>query len=545
MFVIHECGHHTRPEAFEILERLEKSKKQIPDGIHGLFNIAEDDGMERSVAHAYKGDALSLGEGNAVCLGQLRQQLKDKDMPTDLTADQIAPLAGVNIGQLSRLDWDFVPNPNRSRFFNEAHKDVQSTVNDLVDEGWVDKFRETEDPKDTWKLSIDLYQRLYPDADPDECEAIEKIGLGTAKQQDKKKVPDKKKGKGKPKGTGNDAGTSDKDGDAGLPEQGQIVSWKDVTFSEHNWKPKDEDQLAGNLGVTWEDFDKGGIKLLPQSEINLIDLSDSYWPVCTNDHRGMGAPSTFTPNNKQSRQFANQVRRYLQATQRTKIVRDKYHGRLDKGAIVKIALPPIDGGEYNKRLFYDYDKRKAFNTCIHVLTDWSGSMSGDKMVYAADATGRLIQTLDRVLHIPVQSAAFTDGRSTCDIGIIKKFNERRVTDEEIGIRFSRFKHFTSANDDADAVLWAYNQIKNRKEDRKILIVLSDGAPAGGINGWGGGHNNLLHVCKEIEKCKKVELYGVGILSDAVEAYYTNHKVINDASEINQVLFTLIKQGDRA
>jgi len=111
---------------------------------------------------------------------------------------------------------------------------------------------------------------------------------------------------------------------------------------------------------------------------------------------------------------------------------------------------------------------------------------------------------------------------------------------DIATGFSRFYKISSANNDADAVMWAYTQLMKRKESRKILIVLSDGCPAGS---WAGNDsNNLTYVTNQIQKAGHVELYGVGIMSSAVETYYQNVKVLNDSSEINRTLFEIIREG---
>jgi cobaltochelatase CobT len=275
--------------------------------------------------------------------------------------------------------------------------------------------------------------------------------------------------------------------------------------------------------------------------INVVDLNEPHHEVEKADSWNREAvPARFMPDNSKSRAFGNQIRRYIQATQRTRVQRERYHGKLDKGAIVKLALPPIDGGEYNKRIFYNFTAQKNLNTCIHVLTDWSGSMQGTKMEHAADASGRLVHVFDRVLRVPVQLAAFTNSKSQCDIGLIKRFNDRSMSPKNIAENFSKFYKYSCANNDADAVMWAYRELLKRSEERKILIVLSDGCPAGC---WkGSSHTNLKHVTEYITKGKQVELYGVGIESSAVTTYYPNAKVLHDSNDINQTLFEIIKEG---
>ena len=99
----------------------------------------------------------------------------------------------------------------------------------------------------------------------------------------------------------------------------------------------------------------------------------------------------------------------------------------------------------------------------------------------------------------------------------------------------------SGNADADAVMWAYRRLRERKEPRKLLIVLSDGAPACAFSG-GGAHSSLLAVTNRIQKEGIVELFGLGIESTAVRLYYNNHAVIRDTAEINEALLTVLKEG---
>ncbi len=328
------------------------------------------------------------------------------------------------------------------------------------------------------------------------------------------------------------------------PGKGTVVHWKDFVLSEHNeWNEKKDGQQAGNIGIDWTDYTRGHISLMPQHLINVIDCrGNAHQPRSEGDGMwGFSAtPESFLPDNTQAAMFGAQIRRYLQSQQRTKVKVEQYSGRIDQRGLIKVLLPPIDGGEWNKRMFYDMEHTKGLDTAIHVLTDWSGSMDGEKMVYAADASGRLVQVFDRILRMPVQLAAFTNGRTRCDIGLIKAFGDKSKSPLDIATSFSKFYKFSSANNDADAIMWAYNQLIKRREKRKLLIVLSDGCPAGS---WqGSGSSNLSHVTDMIQQEGRIELYGVGICSNAVATYYKHYKVLESPADINQTLFEVIKGG---
>ena len=561
--VVHECGHHSRPEIFDIMEALPQG---TPDAVFGLLNTVEDDGMEREVGQSYRGDRVALSNKNNIILKEITPQWKKMNAAadakaaaegTELQPHHFASEVQAALGQLSRNSWDSISQIDGQReFFKEAlHPLARGLLDELVQEGYVERFRTTSTPDDCLDVAIDLYKRIFPESEREDDEQCEQM-----REQGHSKEPSEAGDSGQAGDTeadGSDGDTSADEGtgDGELTEgegkpptehkQGQVVSWKQSVLSEHNeWKAKELGAVPGNIGIDWKDYTKGRIALMPASMINEVDLHrGSEQPEKANGgwYSTCGTPSSFMPDNTEARRFGSQVRRYLQAKARSRVSREKYHGRLDKQAITRLALPPIDGGEWNKKIFYGYDEQKKLNTCVQVLTDWSGSMDGDKMVYAADASGRLVHTMDRVLRVPVALAAFTNARSECDIGIIKRFSDRSISPTQIAENFSKFYKYSSANNDADALMWGYRELSKRKEMRKILIVLSDGCPAGS---WGrsSGDSNLRHVTKQIEDEGKIELIGVGICSDAVQSYYKNFKVLNKPEDINTTLFNVIKDG---
>jgi cobalamin biosynthesis protein CobT len=531
-YTIHECGHHTRSEAFDIL-----NKAQPPDHVCAIFNILEDDGMERQVASTWAGDHKALSTMNSLLLDEVSRSWASaiaEHGDDKVSASPPEPLATMCIGQLSRLVWDTDADTVVDRLVKSMPATTKALLSALSDEGWVQRSRDTTTPMEVWDLTIDLVKRLYPNDDPNKYEDIREAGKnGKPGDRDKDGDPSLCGGS-----QGDEQGSEAKDEADNADEEGdgQVVSWKDVVLSEHNeWEPADG--KPGHLGIDWTgylDGDPTGVQLMPTNLVNVVDLAKA-------DDVGYGKDK-FMPSDEHARAFANRIRRYIQSKARSTIDRDKYHGKLDKGALVKLALPPIDGGDYNKRLFYDQRKHTMKDTAIFVLTDWSGSMSGKKMEYAADASQRLVYTFERILKVPVALAAFTNRKTECDIGYIKRFGTRGLSQDEIARRFAAFRSYTSANNDADALNWAYQQVLARKESRKLLIVLSDGCPAGS---WGrsSGSRNLKYIANVIDHDKRVELYGVGICSDAVEDYYTNTRVLQNPAEINDTLFNIIKDGD--
>lgn len=522
-YLIHECGHHGRPKVFDIM-----NTAKPPGYLAGLYNIIEDEGMERATAAKWRGDHLALSNANHIILNECSKVwIPQFTELTNWHEVDNGPLVTMLLGQVARLKWDTASEPIVAEIIRELPKPARDLFDELLNEGWHRRIEATTDEYSTWELACDLAKRLYPDRNDEINSCSTAVANGEARD------------------TG-DTGTAvpstgEKGDEMGSLEEGYNISWKDATLSEHDdeWSPQEE-QMRGGIGITWEDYTGGKVQLMPESEIRMVDLKDKAEERYAS-YGGCGTKASFMAKDKESRSLGNQIRRYIQSKARTKVARHKYHGRLDKASLVKIALPPIDGGDYNRKLFYSFDKRTVTDTAVSILVDWSGSMHGKKMMLAADAAGRLAQVLSKQIGIPVEVLSFTTRYSLCDVGLIKEFSERSVGAEEVARRFSAFYKYSSGNNDADALAVAYRRLLKRKESRKILIVLSDGAPT---DSWGYGHadTNLRYVTDIIDNDKRVELWGIGIVDDNVKRYYKRHVVLKDPHDINPQMFAIVKDG---
>ena len=99
------------------------------------------------------------------------------------------------------------------------------------------------------------------------------------------------------------------------------------------------------------------------------------------------------------------------------------------------------------------------------------------------------------------------------------------------------------NIDGEALLWAHKRIQNRPEERKLLLVISDGAPVDTSTMSANIDNYLIdhlhEVIKGIEKNKSVELAAIGIGHD-VSNYYQRAITISDAKDLGKTLLTQFK-----
>ena len=94
------------------------------------------------------------------------------------------------------------------------------------------------------------------------------------------------------------------------------------------------------------------------------------------------------------------------------------------------------------------------------------------------------------------------------------------------------------NVDGEALSWAYDRLINRNEKRKILVVISDGAPVDdstlSVNPGNYLEKNLRDIINEIENKKNVELIAIGIGHD-VSRYYSKAVTIMDVDQLGEVL----------
>ena len=96
------------------------------------------------------------------------------------------------------------------------------------------------------------------------------------------------------------------------------------------------------------------------------------------------------------------------------------------------------------------------------------------------------------------------------------------------------------NIDGEAISWAYNRLIKRKEERKILMIISDGAPVDdstlSVNSGDFLEKNLKKIVKQIENRHEVEILAIGIGHD-VSRYYKKAIKITDVQELGDVMIS--------
>ncbi len=251
--------------------------------------------------------------------------------------------------------------------------------------------------------------------------------------------------------------------------------------------------------------------------------------------------------------LANKLQRQLLAKQNRAWEFNLEEGLLDSSKLTRIIMDPYNSLSFKKEKDLDFK-----DTVVTLLIDNSGSMRGRPITIAAICADILSRTLERC-SVKVEILGFTTknwkgGKSREEWNKNNKpKNPGRLNDLRHIIYKSADIHWRQSkrnlglmlkegllkeNIDGEAISWAFNRLKKRKEERKILMVISDGAPVDdstlSVNSGDFLEKNLKKVVKFIESKSEIEILAIGIGHD-VSRYYNKAIKITDVQELGDVM----------
>ena len=257
--------------------------------------------------------------------------------------------------------------------------------------------------------------------------------------------------------------------------------------------------------------------------------------------------------------LANRLQRLLMAQQKREWSFNLDEGILDTARLSRVITKP------GSPLSFKLESENEFkDTVVTLLIDSSGSMRGRSMTLAAICGDIIGSTLDRC-NIKTEILGFTTKHwkggearklwisqgSNTNPGRLNDLRHIIFKSADDPFRRSR-KNFgvmlreglLKENIDGEALLWSFKRLLPRQEQRKILIVISDGAPVDDST-LSSNHsdyleNHLKAVINKIESSKYVELLAIGIGHD-VSKYYDRSITINRAEELGEVLLNELTQ----
>jgi hypothetical protein len=492
--VYHEIGHHA-PELGDMLPLMDAIKLKCDSLLGKLMNVFEDVRNEMNHRGRFPGRDVSLSRIQAFYCKKGVESIKEHGLPTDdkdmcLVAQALA-LA---------YDWRKKYQPDLalpSLQFSEMvewgrYSHLQSRLDTLLT------------AQDVHDLALEFLEES-PDHDKEE-------------EEEKATQPGEGEGEeGEGEGEGGSGKSDGSDDDEGKPTGGK-VSYKDLMGHLHSDKRGEGYQVE----IVYDHEHRHDY--IPWEGMRVVRARDL-------DAGTKTTKNLITRYYDSGKVLASVARRLFQSRTQSRTSHNHLTGRLDKRDLYRV---PSGNKDVFKR------KELATNpkgTALFLLTDASGSMQNADKFEVTGAAVALLNDACSPLGIPLKIAAFTERYPQCSHFVVKEYDERR-TPEAIIDDYTRIEKELYQNADGESVMWAATDLIQRKEARKILIVLSDGQPS--ADNEGDVYTYTKEVVKAVAKWPNMEVYGIGILSDAVKDFYHEYTVLNDVHKLEECLINLVK-----
>jgi cobalamin biosynthesis protein CobT len=272
------------------------------------------------------------------------------------------------------------------------------------------------------------------------------------------------------------------------------------------------------------------------------------------DQTGLGDTTAWRELRNDARaetaQLKEKLERALSADERTRWRREQERGEIDRPSLAKLATSPGYRTPFKVKR-----ATKGRDVAVTLLIDRSGSMAGRKIELArlcAAALGDALTQLGFDCEVL--------GYSSIESPQMKQLYERQRAAGVDLHRYNRlverldlqiYKRFGSAdlsgltgidcgheNPDGEALAWAATRLADHAAERRILMVFSDGYPATGDGDPLVLRSDLRQRVAAIQKTG-IELVGVGVLTDAVEAFYPHNVVVSRLAELPSTVFSVL------
>jgi cobaltochelatase CobT len=360
-----------------------------------------------------------------------------------------------------------------------------------------------------------------------------------------------------PDSTGQDDG--DEDEPEGTPEQSQEEQ-QDAAEAQVSMDDSADSEMAEEA-----DMPEGEAPMEPPVPQPISDADPNYIVYSTDHDEEIGAEDLAEPAELERlrayldqqleplkgavSRLANKLQRRLQAQQNRSWSFDQEEGILDAGRLARVVANPTTP------LSFKVEQDTEFrDTCVTLLLDNSGSMRGRPISIAAICADVLARTLERC-QVKVEILGFTTkawkgglsreewlsegrpqqpGRLNDLRHIIYKRADApwRRSRDNLGLMMK--EGLLKENIDGEALEWSHRRMAARPEARKVLMVISDGAPVDdstlSVNPANYLEKHLRDVIAMVEKRKAVELIAIGIGHD-VTRYYDKAVTITDVEQL--------------
>lgn len=593
-FLDHEVAHVLYSDPKAIADAYNESKR-----LGVTHNIVEDCYIEAKMTKRFKGSGLNLGNVRKLVF-DTRSRPKIDQLIAQGQTDELTMFKSLSTTVFRALAGhqecvDFLDDGDKWQFMPNVVKALSFFPHDIA------KCQNSFDTLELARKSLKALKDMYDESDQDQDQGQDQNnqdddndgddqGQGQGKSQKKQKPQDddeeddgdEQKSQGKSKGgeeedkQGDADGSDDEDDADGDGKDDESDDGDDDSKSDES-KSNDGDEDGEDETSPEGDDEKQDTEMFLDAMEDAQDFESDLSAEVTKVYQDQSAKGQFGEWIIFSREYdeptiydaegcpaeavsemndhvnsmigpmAKQLERLILARKRSMFEPGKRSGRLHSANLHRLSTG-------DDRIFRRKFETKIKDTAVEILTDMSGSMSGDKMKTAAHSSYALAQMLQRV-SIPCEVMTFTTGSGSpeyrkemqeainrlgrtfshtgvCTHHILKGFNER--IDSNVSKRFAHLgdghgNRWMGANCDPESVYAAGVRLARRPEERKILMVLSDGHPAFSGDG-AAGFDRLKEVVKTCEM-SGMDVIGIGIQDTAVRNFYPKCVVIQRATDL--------------
>ncbi len=507
----HEIGHCS-PANKDIFKIIKEKKIHMKSRLGLCLNVLDDLRQEKEQFGRYAGRDRVMGEGNYLVM---RNHIKDKTFDYEGPVDDGKTLIASCMGYMTHVfEW----YPEMSGMTERIRKALPKPAAEMMDK-LIEHDAEINplgcDGKGVYERALRLLELFGLDPEQEEKDAQDKT---KSEEQLSKDAEEFKKEVLK-----------------------HMHSDRDIDeHSEEGGKPT----LAARGDREKEESDKS-----PEADVKIEPDYDDYVPSNWKDMELLDYAKSpcLTEGDSVSRKMTDQgmflgthVRKLLQTMSQTRQLHGLKRGKLSSKSLYRATMTKT--GEYQKKVFKKKEDTISLDVAVQLVVDGSGSMRSQSKYQAATASAVIMSSVLTSLRIKHEIIVFTEMTDTArgaylKHGIIKSFAKSASTEQLL----SNFKGFQDTgmhnNLDGESIIWSAMRLAQQVSKRKLLIVFSDGMPAAHRR---GAAQITKDAIKEIEGRRDMEIYGIGIMADSVENYYTEYKVIMKIGQLEAALLQVIK-----
>ena len=505
-FVKHETSHVVHSD-FAYLNKVK------PGGLLALINnLLEDHRIDYLNDGEYKGDANISNAFWYLYANDISERAKDKDK--EMKEQQMLTLP-LFVWDASLRDWIHSADDAMHQMHNHIDADGTARLAKLDKySAEMLRIRESGTAEQVMDISERILKDLY-DQDPEDYKNMKE-------EDDSKGAASSGKG-----------GGEDKEGLTDDVDRLITVS-KLMKSIGHEHKPS-----RTGIHLIPEPVGRGAYAI-PRPNEYVICGFDKKAPHVVESSLSSGyldktGISKYITNN--ARPMANKLRLKLQTRSRDRYEYGKKRGKLHNGSLHRL----VSGNDkVAERVFRQRVVSDTTDTAVCLLVDCSGSMSGKKFDMACAGAGALAEAL-KPINIAYSIYGFTNTVHEEDpiIWLFSEYGEK-VPQADLVKRFEKVSGGLWQNSDGDAIAYATARLGQRKEHRKVLLVLSDGSPAGRDHA-GDVEGYTLRTVEHAEKMG-VDVYGIGICDSNVTRFYKKNVVVNDLNQLSPTILSIIDRS---